>query len=94
VDLLQDNPDWRWYILVVAVLLITTLTGWLVFKYNPVSDFPNSPIFRVYNSFAEYRSLSHGLNNKQTASFFHINSSMSNYGRAVAAQFSMKKLST
>lgn len=37
VDVLRNNPDWRWYIFFVAVILLVTLMGWLIFKYNPVS---------------------------------------------------------
>lgn len=36
VDICKDNPDWRWYILVVGVFLMLTIIGWLIFKYNPV----------------------------------------------------------
>jgi len=36
VDILKDNPDWRWYILFGGAFLILTLVGWLVFKYTQV----------------------------------------------------------
>lgn len=35
VDLLKDNPDWRWYILVGGTVMTLTIVGWLVFKFNP-----------------------------------------------------------
>ncbi|KAK7229740.1 hypothetical protein V2G26_001910 [Clonostachys chloroleuca] len=34
VDICKDNPDWRWYILVVGVFLMLTIIGWLIFKLN------------------------------------------------------------
>ncbi len=37
VDLLKDNPDWRWYVLFGGALLVITFVGWLIFKLNPVS---------------------------------------------------------
>ena len=36
VDILKDNPDWRWYILFGGASLILTLVGWLTFKYTSV----------------------------------------------------------
>ncbi|EWZ48991.1 hypothetical protein FOZG_04455 [Fusarium oxysporum Fo47] len=36
VNMLKDNPDWRWYIPVVATSLLLTITAWLIFKYIPV----------------------------------------------------------
>ncbi|KAH7200630.1 ankyrin repeat-containing domain protein [Fusarium oxysporum] len=36
VNMLKDNPDWRWYIAVVAASLLLTITAWLIFKYNPI----------------------------------------------------------
>ncbi|PVH91367.1 hypothetical protein DM02DRAFT_664071 [Periconia macrospinosa] len=35
VDLLQDNPDWRWFVLVVGALLMINLMIWVVIKSNP-----------------------------------------------------------
>ncbi|PCD33647.1 hypothetical protein AU210_009867 [Fusarium oxysporum f. sp. radicis-cucumerinum] len=32
VNLLSNNPDWRWYILVAGVVLTLTVVGWLIFK--------------------------------------------------------------
>ncbi|RYC89300.1 hypothetical protein BFJ63_vAg7902 [Fusarium oxysporum f. sp. narcissi] len=32
VNLLSNNPDWRWYILVAGVVLTLTVGGWLIFK--------------------------------------------------------------
>lgn len=37
VNILENNPDWRWYLPFVASSLILSIIGWLVFKYNPVS---------------------------------------------------------
>ncbi|WJG34857.1 uncharacterized protein FOBCDRAFT_216498 [Fusarium oxysporum Fo47] len=36
VNMLKDNPDWRWYIPVVATSLLLTITAWLIFKYIPI----------------------------------------------------------
>lgn len=44
VDLLKDNPDWRWFILFGGTLLIVTLVGWLVFRLNPVRGSPRVAI--------------------------------------------------
>jgi len=38
VDLLKDNPDWRWYVLFGGTALILTVVGWLVFKYIPIEQ--------------------------------------------------------
>jgi hypothetical protein len=32
VNILKDNPDWRWYILFGRAFLILTIVGWLGFK--------------------------------------------------------------
>jgi Mg2+ and Co2+ transporter CorA len=37
VDLLKDNPDWRWYVPFGGAFLIITFVIWLIFKFNPVS---------------------------------------------------------
>ncbi|KAK1765215.1 ankyrin repeat-containing domain protein [Phialemonium atrogriseum] len=34
VDILRDNPDWRWFLLFAVVSLILAIIGWLVFKYS------------------------------------------------------------
>jgi hypothetical protein len=36
VDLLKDNPDWRWYILFGGAFVVLTIAGWLFLRYNPV----------------------------------------------------------
>lgn len=36
VNLLQDNPDWRWYILFGCVSLVITGVLWLISKCIPV----------------------------------------------------------
>ncbi|KAF4947140.1 hypothetical protein FSARC_14045 [Fusarium sarcochroum] len=33
VDILENNPDWRWYLLFVGSILLLTITGWLFSKY-------------------------------------------------------------
>jgi hypothetical protein len=33
IDLLKDNPDWRWIILVVLVAMALTIYGWTTFEY-------------------------------------------------------------
>ena len=37
VDLLQDNPDWRWYILFACASVVITGITWLISKCSPVS---------------------------------------------------------
>jgi hypothetical protein len=36
VNLLKNNPDWRWYLVFGGTISIATLMGWLLFKYSPV----------------------------------------------------------
>ncbi|OAL45449.1 hypothetical protein IQ07DRAFT_548142 [Pyrenochaeta sp. DS3sAY3a] len=36
VNILESNPDWRWFILVVTVLLVTSISIWLLFKYGQI----------------------------------------------------------
>ncbi|KAK4113096.1 hypothetical protein N656DRAFT_778619 [Canariomyces notabilis] len=36
IDLLKDNPDWRWYVLFGGTFLMITFVGWLIFRINPV----------------------------------------------------------
>lgn len=33
VNILEDGPDWRWYLLFLGVVQIVTISGWLLFKY-------------------------------------------------------------
>jgi hypothetical protein len=33
VDILANNPDWRWYLLFLSVSLLIIFLGWLIFKY-------------------------------------------------------------
>lgn len=37
VNLLQDNPDWRWYILFGCLSLVMTVAIWVLSKCLPVS---------------------------------------------------------
>ena len=37
VNLLQDSPDWRWYILFGCLSLVVTGVLWLISKCIPVS---------------------------------------------------------
>ena len=37
MDLLQDNPDWRWFILFASVSLVITGVTWFISKCIPVS---------------------------------------------------------
>ncbi|KAH6842051.1 hypothetical protein B0T12DRAFT_273409 [Alternaria alternata] len=34
VDVLRDNPSWKWYILVGGGCMLLTFTGWLLFKFT------------------------------------------------------------
>jgi hypothetical protein len=36
VDLLKDDPSWRWYPLVGGVLLLLTVIAWLLSKFTNV----------------------------------------------------------
>lgn len=38
VNVLADNPDWRWYVLIGAASLILTMVIWFVFGFLDVSD--------------------------------------------------------
>ena len=38
VNLLADNPDWKWYLVVGAASLLLTLAMWMIFKLNSVSQ--------------------------------------------------------
>ncbi|KAF2997583.1 hypothetical protein E8E13_002417 [Curvularia kusanoi] len=38
VDILASNPDWRWYILFVSIILAITILGWLLFKYGQIEQ--------------------------------------------------------
>jgi hypothetical protein len=37
VDILEGNPDWRWYLLFMGSFLLLTIAGWLFFKYFEVN---------------------------------------------------------
>ncbi|RII24236.1 hypothetical protein CUC08_Gglean011241 [Alternaria sp. MG1] len=37
VNILKDNPDWRWFFLAGSICLVSTICAWLIFKYCPVS---------------------------------------------------------
>lgn len=53
VDILETNPDWRWYFLFGGGFLALTVLGWLLFKYGQVSDdpLPNAPPFIYTDEF-------------------------------------------
>lgn len=36
VNLLENNPSWKWYLIVAAPLLVLVLGVWILFKYLPV----------------------------------------------------------
>jgi hypothetical protein len=36
VDVLRDNPSWKWYILFGGGCMLLTFTGWLLFKFTTV----------------------------------------------------------
>lgn len=48
VNILKDNPDWRWYLLFGGASQILTLVGWLSFKYIPVRDTFDGEIHVLY----------------------------------------------
>ncbi|RKL42808.1 hypothetical protein BFJ70_g4505 [Fusarium oxysporum] len=35
VDVLKDNPDWRWFIPTAGATITLTICGWLIFEYMP-----------------------------------------------------------
>lgn len=37
VDILESNPDWRWYLLFMGSFLFLTTAGWLFAKYFEVT---------------------------------------------------------
>lgn len=39
VDVLKNDPSWRWYPLVGGVLLLLTLAVWISSKFTNVSNF-------------------------------------------------------
>lgn len=44
VDVLKNDPSWRWYPLVGGVLLLLTLIVWISSKFTNVSDSPIPPL--------------------------------------------------
>lgn len=40
VDILESNPDWRWYLLFGGGCLTLTVLVWLIFKYGRVRPSP------------------------------------------------------
>ncbi|CAI9631388.1 unnamed protein product [Alternaria burnsii] len=38
VNILKDNPDWRWFLLAASICLVSTICGWLIFKYCPIES--------------------------------------------------------
>jgi hypothetical protein len=40
VDILESNPDWRWYLPFMGSFLFLTIAGWLFFKYFKVTQSP------------------------------------------------------
>lgn len=37
INLLADNPDWKWYLVIGASSLLLTLAIWMIFKLHSVS---------------------------------------------------------
>lgn len=42
VNLLANNPDWKWYLVIGASSLLLTLAIWIIFKLNSVSHHTSS----------------------------------------------------
>lgn len=38
VNLLENNPDWRWYLAIGALFLLLTVAIWIIFKAFSVSS--------------------------------------------------------
>ncbi|KAK7215492.1 hypothetical protein V2G26_003495 [Clonostachys chloroleuca] len=38
INLLQDNPDWRWFLLIGGICLSLSFTGWLTFKFSSLEE--------------------------------------------------------
>ena len=50
VNLLADNPDWKWYLVIGASSLLLTLAIWVIFKLNSVSHPTSSDFITAINS--------------------------------------------
>lgn len=48
VDILETNPDWRWYLLFSGGCLILTALVWLFFKQIEVCGLSHSHILHAY----------------------------------------------
>ncbi|PWY65547.1 hypothetical protein BO83DRAFT_121211 [Aspergillus eucalypticola CBS 122712] len=38
VNLLDDNPDWRWYLVLGGASLLFTVIMWALFKFVPIES--------------------------------------------------------
>jgi hypothetical protein len=34
IDILRDNPEWRWFVLVSGVMVAVTIAMWLLLQYG------------------------------------------------------------
>lgn len=48
VNLLQSNPDWRWYLLFAGSSLVLTGALWMASKFFPVRPFSES-LGQIFN---------------------------------------------
>ncbi|RAR13372.1 ankyrin repeat-containing protein [Stemphylium lycopersici] len=46
VNLLKNNPDWRWALLVAGVCLVSTMCAWLLFKFSKIGSWLDDHIGR------------------------------------------------
>jgi hypothetical protein len=60
VDILKDNPDWRWYMLFGGGILILTIAGWLIFKYSPVRGSSSAEGFLFFDGTDKRYRLNYG----------------------------------
>jgi hypothetical protein len=61
VNILKDDPDWRWFPLAASICLASTLCAWLMFKYCPVSEIYQ---YHVPGEFLTYVQIETWMENK------------------------------
>ncbi|KAJ4129487.1 hypothetical protein NW765_016360 [Fusarium oxysporum] len=61
VDILESNPDWRWYLLFMGSFLFLTIAGWLFFKYFEVESWIEAHVGRRIQTLAGERKRVRGM---------------------------------
>ncbi|PWY81322.1 hypothetical protein BO83DRAFT_174341 [Aspergillus eucalypticola CBS 122712] len=49
VDVLSDNPSWRWYLLIGGVLLLLTVAVWLSSKFTNIERWVENQAEQLIN---------------------------------------------